>query len=417
MRAMPAATTAAPRPPGTLRLARVAFTGRLASMSRDEAQRVVRDAGGVPVTAVSRRTSMLVVGMDGWPLLPDGTVSRKLERAEAINRRGGRLRVIGEEVFLELAGLEERKGRLHKSYPAEEVGALLGLDPAMVRRWEALGLVRSEAGRYDFKDIVSLRTIGGLVAAGVDPATIGRSVRGLASILPGTDRPLCQLSIVVEHRRTLVAELGGLLLAPDGQWLLDFGGGSSADAAAARAVEEPLSLRGEPHEPSAEEWLERGAALEELERLEEAGAAYREALRLRPQFAEAQFNLGNVLRALGRTEAAEERYCAALEQDAGFTAAWYNLADLQEETGRLDEAIESLRRALRIDSAYLDAHFNLAACLEQAGRPDEARLHWSAYLALDPDSEWAAIARTRQGQPPRGLNHGGHGERRRGGRR
>ena len=37
---------------------------------------------------VSRKTSLLVVGMGGWPLLPDGGVGIKLKPAEELRQRG-----------------------------------------------------------------------------------------------------------------------------------------------------------------------------------------------------------------------------------------------------------------------------------------------------------------------------------------
>ena len=70
-------------------------------MTRREAIELVKSAGGTAVTTVSRRTSIVVVGMNGWPLLPDGTVSRKLARAETLNRGGARIRIISEAAFLD----------------------------------------------------------------------------------------------------------------------------------------------------------------------------------------------------------------------------------------------------------------------------------------------------------------------------
>ena len=43
--------------------------------------------------------------------------------------------------------------------------------------------------------------------------------------------------------------------------------------------------------------------------------------------------------------------------------------------------------------AYADAHSNLAETLVYLGRYHEARLHWAAYLDLDPHSSWAAAIR------------------------
>jgi NAD-dependent DNA ligase len=59
----------------------VAFTGRLACMTRAEAFEVVRSHGGTPSQVVTRRTNVLVVGELGWPLLDDGRPSNKLSRA------------------------------------------------------------------------------------------------------------------------------------------------------------------------------------------------------------------------------------------------------------------------------------------------------------------------------------------------
>src|SRR5262245_57085609 len=47
----------------------VAFTGRLACMTRAEAFEVVRSHGGTPSESVTRQTNVLVVGELGWPLL------------------------------------------------------------------------------------------------------------------------------------------------------------------------------------------------------------------------------------------------------------------------------------------------------------------------------------------------------------
>ncbi len=367
-----------------LRSARVAFTGRLASMTRREARAVVTSSGGVLVETVSRRTSVLVVGMAGWPLLPDGTISRKLQRAETLNRGGAAIRIVAEEEFLELAGLAERATRLDKAYPASHVCDLLGLDPDALRRWELFGLIRSHEGLYDFQDIVSLRTIADLIARGVDPATIGSSMRGLAAVLPGTDRPLSQLKIVVEQPGSLLAELGELLVAPDGQMLLNF---------APSAVDSDRPVPVDTGSMTADEWFARGGALEEDERLTEAAEAYRRALVMRPDFPDARFNLGNTLRDLGLTDEAEREYRMAVAVDPAMAVAWYNLADLLENEDRYEETAVCLERALSANPAYADAHFNLAWCCEQLGRTATAREHWTAYLGLDPVGAWADVAR------------------------
>ncbi|MCZ6782490.1 MAG: tetratricopeptide repeat protein [Proteobacteria bacterium] len=368
-----------------LKGARVAFTGRLATMTRRQAHDLVRSAGGVPASSVSSRTAYLVIGMHGWPLTDDGRMSAKLQQAERLRARRGRIRIISEVGFLELAGRRERRPAVRKGYPLDRVSALVGVDPATIERWEYLGLVRSEAGTYDFQDIVSLQTIASLVKRGVRPQSIQQSLTALASFVGGTDRPLAQLKIVASDSGELLAQVGETLIAPDGQQQLDFAPASGPPDESPRL--DP------PRGDNADDLFDRAVWLEEEEQYDEAADAYRRTIALAPDRSEAYFNLGNVLRATDRTEGAEELYRLAVALDPADELAWYNLADLQEESGRYDEAIASLRTAVGACPTFADGHFNLASFLEQVAQFDEAASHWQAYVRLDPHSEWADVAR------------------------
>jgi tetratricopeptide (TPR) repeat protein len=372
---------------GDLSSARVVFTGGLASLSRCEATDIVQRAGGTVTSTVSRRTSMLVVGMRGWPLLEDGTVSRNLARAELLNERGADIAIISESMFAELAGLAPDRSPLNKTYGTEQVCQLLGLDRRSLQRWEALDLIRSANGRYDFQDIVSLRTIAGLIAQGVATQTIIRSVHGLAEVLPGTQRPLAQLQIV-EESGDLLAEMEDAFVAPDGQLILNFDPRQQAPVEVL-----PLSVEDDQEPDSPEALFQRGRDNELEEHFQRAVEAYRRALALRPRFPEAHVSLANALRAMGRLEAAQEHLLLAVGQAPSLAAAWYNLADILEEQGDMDQAIDSLQAAIEQDPTFADAHYDLALYCEETGRVEEARRHWRTYLKLDPSSPWADMAR------------------------
>src|SRR5882757_7056709 len=77
----------------------VAFTGRLASMKREEAFALVREKGGTPRRGLTRKTAILVVGELGWPLLPDGEPSKSLSLAKSYG-----VAIASERQFLEWAG-------------------------------------------------------------------------------------------------------------------------------------------------------------------------------------------------------------------------------------------------------------------------------------------------------------------------
>ena len=353
-------------------------------MSREEACRLVREAGGEPSMGVSRKTSLLIVGMSGWPLLPDGGVGNKLKRAEELRRSGCGIRILSEEAFLELLGRRNPNREVaQKSHPAAEVCERLKLSAESLRRWEQFGLIRSVGGLYDFQDLVSLRTIAELVERGVRPETIAKSLQSLGSVLPAVERPLAQLRIVAQNPKALHVDLGEYLMAPNGQLLINF------ETEPKREVT-IVPLRSSP---SGMEWFEYGQVCEESEDYSEAVDAYQRAISANPHLPAAWFNLGNALRMLGQLGEAAEAYQEASRQDGLMAPAWYNLADVQEEQGKIGDAVRSLLEALRASPSYADAHFNLALCYEKLNQRTEAVRHWEAYLKADSASHWAKIAR------------------------
>jgi predicted O-linked N-acetylglucosamine transferase (SPINDLY family) len=67
-----------------------------------------------------------------------------------------------------------------------------------------------------------------------------------------------------------------------------------------------------------------GITLKELGRLDEAEASYKQAIALKPDYAEAHSNLGNTLQALGRLDEAEASYNQAIELKIDFSDAYNN---------------------------------------------------------------------------------------------
>src|SRR2546430_7495188 len=88
----------------------VAFTGRLASMAREEAFALVRQKGGTPRRGVTKTTAILVVGELGWPLLADRRPSKTLALAKSYGVAGA-----SERQFLECAG-KPRAGARASTY-------------------------------------------------------------------------------------------------------------------------------------------------------------------------------------------------------------------------------------------------------------------------------------------------------------
>ena len=132
-----------------------------------------------------------------------------------------------------------------------------------------------------------------------------------------------------------------------------------------------------------------GSALQSIPgRLNKAVAHYGEALRLRPGFAEAHNNLGGALEAMpGRLDDAIAQYVEALRLKADFVQARLNLARvLGKMPGRLDEAIAQYGEVLRLRPNLAEAHFNLGCDLQKApSRLDEAIALYREAVRLKPD--------------------------------
>ena len=115
-----------------------------------------------------------------------------------------------------------------------------------------------------------------------------------------------------------------------------------------------------------------GNALIELRRLDEAVTACRQAIILKPDFAEARFNLGNALAGQGKLDDAVAAYRQAIRVKPNLAEAHVNLGNALKDQGKLDEAIAAYRQAIVIKPDSAEAHSNLGVALMGKGRHEEA---------------------------------------------
>jgi len=150
----------------------------------------------------------------------------------------------------------------------------------------------------------------------------------------------------------------------------------------------------------------RGVDLESLGKREEAVAAYREAIRIEPELAEAHYNLGNALDDQGKLEQAVAEYRTAIRIKPDLMEAHYNLGLLLFGQGKSEEAIPLFRDASRLKPDDPEAHDYLAFALVLATkRPrhdyDEGLVHARKAVELAPKEEHTyrtlAIAEYRSG--------------------
>lgn len=146
---------------------------------------------------------------------------------------------------------------------------------------------------------------------------------------------------------------------------------AQSSARAEAAYREALRLK--PDYPNARNYL--GALLVELRRPEEAEIELRAALAVRPRFAEAHNSLGLALAAQGKTQSAIASFTEAVRLAPEFGQARNNLGIALAGEGRSAEALAEFEASVRYQPKSAEAHLNLAVALIDAGRPQAAVPH------------------------------------------
>jgi len=118
---------------------------------------------------------------------------------------------------------------------------------------------------------------------------------------------------------------------------------------------------------------------EALEHLEEA-------VRLRPSYFEAHFVLAGVLVQLRRPEEALEHFAATLKVRPDYFEARQMYADTLAEEGKTAEALPQYELALRQRPDNAALHEGVGAALGRAGSVEEAAGHFATAVRLDPES-------------------------------
>jgi tetratricopeptide (TPR) repeat protein len=407
---------------------RIALVGKLASMSQREAAELLRARGAVVVEKLDATVQLAVLGEQDFPLPAAATGSAAELFAEPARQamERGSLRVISETQLWQELGLVEQVGEVRRLYTPAMLAKLLGVEVAVVRRWHRRGLivpvhVVRRLPYFDFQEVATARRLAELLAAGVSPRQIEKQLTALARWLPGVQRPLAQLSVIVRDRKLLLRHGEGLVEA-GGQYHFDFEG--EAPEAVAPVVVVPASPpapqgRAAPAPPatpvtpkaretiplptSPEQLRALAAELEDDGQLAAAAEMYRAAMAAGGATAELCFQLAEVLYRLGDLTAARERYYMAIELDEEYIEARANLGCVLAETGQLELAAAAFEGALRFHPEYADAHYQLARTLDELGQQRRAEEHWRAFLELATDSPWADEARARLAQAPLSL--------------
>ena len=119
--------------------------------------------------------------------------------------------------------------------------------------------------------------------------------------------------------------------------------------------------------------------------LDQAAAAFREAIRVNPAFADAYYNLGTIYMNTQRPAEAREVLLRAIEIKPDYADALNNLGLLAAEQGRAGEAEAYFQKAVDKSPQYAIAWQNLGNLYREQHRWKESRQALERALQIDPD--------------------------------
>jgi len=128
-----------------------------------------------------------------------------------------------------------------------------------------------------------------------------------------------------------------------------------------------------------------GTALKDKGELDAAIESYNQALKIKPDYAEAHSNMGTALKDKGELDAAIDSYKQALKVKPDLAEAHSNMGTALNDKGEPDAAIDSYKQALKIKPDNADAHYNMGIALQAKGEPDAAIDSYKQALKIKPD--------------------------------
>jgi lipoprotein NlpI len=136
-------------------------------------------------------------------------------------------------------------------------------------------------------------------------------------------------------------------------------------------------------ELTAQEWYEKGFRLDDNS--DEEIYCYTEAIRIKPDYAEAYYNRGIARKAKGDLDGAIKDYTEAIRIKPDHASAYINRGSARREKGDLDGAIKDYTEAIRIKPDFADAYNNRGIARKAKGDLDGAIKDYTEAIRIKSD--------------------------------
>ena len=129
-----------------------------------------------------------------------------------------------------------------------------------------------------------------------------------------------------------------------------------------------------------------GVVYKGLGQLDTSIESYKKALALKPDHANAYYNMGNALKERGKLEEAIEAYNKALVFNPDYADAYNNIGNALQDQSKLEEAISAFKRVLSLKPNCAEAYCNIGNVFAAQGDLEEAIIAYRKSLSINPNS-------------------------------
>ncbi len=141
----------------------------------------------------------------------------------------------------------------------------------------------------------------------------------------------------------------------------------------------------EDYKKTAEYWLYLGVAYLEAGKWNDAAEAYKQAIKINPDYAEAHLGLGGAYTGLGKSDDAIGAFKQAIRIKPHDAKTHFILGLAYRDLGMYKEAIEAHKQAIRIKPDYAEAYVDLGSVYAKSGDYRTAIDAYKEAVRLKPD--------------------------------
>ena len=132
-----------------------------------------------------------------------------------------------------------------------------------------------------------------------------------------------------------------------------------------------------------------GASNAGLGQYDAAMDSYRVAIKIKPDFAEAYYNMGIALNNNNQPDAAIDSYKKALKIQPDYAEVYNNIGVILSNNDEMEAAIASYMQALKFKPDYADVYINMGDSLRKKGDLETAIHNYRCAVNIEPDSAHA----------------------------